>query len=122
MSTFTKIDLFGFADFYHRFATTGLTINEMFKNWQKYTDSPRDINDLAKIPKKLKDEIASVKPPALQLMQLLKVACEINGVKKDDVNSRNRKKRPSRPRPKIVHRSRKKNRRRSRSKVNPRSM
>lgn len=91
MGLYSKIDLFGFADYYHRFATTGLTMDEMFLNWKKYTENPRDINDIVNIPKKLKKEIASVKPPATKLWSVLKVACRIHGVTREDVNSKNRK-------------------------------
>ena len=91
MGLYTKIDLYGFADYYHRFATTGLTLDEMFLNWKKYTENPRDVNDIVNLPKKLKKEIASVKPPATKLWSILKVACEINGVSKEDVNGKSQK-------------------------------
>ena len=91
MSLYTKIDLFGFADYYHRFATTGLTFDEMFINWKKYTENPRDINDIINLPKKLKEEIARVKPPAIKMWSILKAACEINGVKREDVNRKSSK-------------------------------
>ena len=91
MGLFTKLDMYSFADFYHRFATTGLTFDEMFFNWQKFNKQPRDIDKLAKIPKKLKEQIDRVKPPATKLWQLLNVACKIHGEKKEDVNSKNSK-------------------------------
>ena len=91
MSIYSKIELFGFADYYHRFATTGLTMDEMFLNWVKYSENPRDINDIVKLPRRLKEEIARVKPPAIKLWSILKMACRINGVEYTDVNSVNRK-------------------------------
>lgn len=91
MSIYSKIELFGFADYYHRFATTGLTMDEMFLNWKKYSENPRDINDIVNLPKKLKEEIAQVKPPAIKLWQILKWACNINSVEYADVNSKNNK-------------------------------
>jgi len=83
--------MFSFADFYHRFAITGLTFDEIYQNWQKYNRNPRDMNDLSEVPKKLKEEIASVKPAALQLMKILNVACNIHEVEKSKVNSKNNK-------------------------------
>ena len=91
MSIYSKIELFGFADYYHRFATTGLTMDEMFLNWARYSSEPRDIEDLVNIPKRLKEEIARVKPPAVQLWKMLNLACRINDVKKKDVNSKSSK-------------------------------
>ena len=91
MGLYTKIDLYGFADYYHRFATTGLTLDEMFLNWKKYTENPRDVNDIVNLPKKLKKEIASVKPPATTLWSVLKTACKIHGVSRERVNGKSQK-------------------------------
>lgn len=88
---YSKIELFGFADYYHRFATTGLTMEEMFLNWVKFSENPRDIDELVRLPRKLKAQIAEVKPPATKLWSVLKLACRINGVKQSDVNSKNNK-------------------------------
>ncbi len=88
MGLYSKIELFGFADFYHRFSMTGLTIDEMFLNWVKYTESPRDINDPITIPRKMKKVISKITPAAVILWRVLNKACEIGGVTKIQVNSK----------------------------------
>jgi len=85
-----KIDMWSFADFYHRFSMVGLTIDEIFENWEKYRKDRRDINDTVRVPEKLKKELRRVKPPALQLMSVRKKAALLRGVSVKDVNSKAR--------------------------------
>jgi hypothetical protein len=80
MSLYSKIELFTFADYYHRLATTGLTMEEIFLHWQKHSEKPRDLDELAKLPRKLKQQLAEVKPPAIKLQEMANVASVIHGV------------------------------------------
>lgn len=80
MSLYTKIELFGFADFYHRFAITGLTMDEMLVNYLKYKDEPRDIHDPLRVPRKLKIELKSPRPPSSLLKKIVEKSCWLNDV------------------------------------------
>lgn len=95
MSLYSKIELYSFADFYHRFAVTGLTLEEMFLNWEKYRDEPRDANDVIKLPKRLKQEIEKIKPPADILHDVVNAAAKMNHIHRDVIvgagNSRKRR-------------------------------
>lgn len=88
---YNKIEMFGFADFYHRFSAVGLTIEEIFQNWEKYSKNPRDISDPIRVPKRLKEELSKVKPPAIKLMSVRKQASILKGVKVEQVNGKGRK-------------------------------
>lgn len=81
MSGYTKIDMFGFADFYHRFSATGLTMEEMLQNYFRYSRSPRDIKDPIKAPNKVKAERVKIKPHRADLINILKIACEVRSNK-----------------------------------------
>ena len=87
---YSKIELFAFADFYHRFAATGLTMDEMLHNFAKYSKKPRDITEPIKAPNKVKPEKVKLKPPAADLTKMLELACKIRGVKVAQVNSKAR--------------------------------
>ena len=102
MSIYTKIELYGFADFYHRFSTTGMTIEEIFQNWSKYVENPRDINDLISVPKRLKEDLGKVIPPATLLWRLANTTCEIHEVSKTNLNGRSNKRLYTGPRQHIA--------------------
>lgn len=88
---YSKIEMYSFADFYHRFSTVGLTLDEIFDNWAKYSNDRRDINEPIKMPKRLKEQFVKVKPPAIKLQSVLKQTCTINNVDKKAVNGKDRK-------------------------------
>ena len=91
MGVYSKLTMFGFADFYHRFAGTGLTMEEMLINFMKYTKEPRDIRDPIKLPKKLREEVIQLKPPHTTLRSVLNTACKLGQVSEAQVNSKTRK-------------------------------
>lgn len=88
MGMFNKLTMFGFADFYHRFAGTGLTMEEMLINFMKYNKEPRDIRDPIAAPAKLRQDILKLKPPHSVMRKVLKVCCEIGNVTQDEANSK----------------------------------
>jgi hypothetical protein len=88
---YSRIEMYSFADFYHRFSTVGLTLDEIFENWQKYSKEPRDINDPVRLPERLKKQVVKIKPPATKLQSVLKQTCAINNVQKSAVNGKSRK-------------------------------
>lgn len=90
MERFNRLTMYGFADFYHRFASTGLTMDEMLLNYMKYKKEPRDIGDPIKLPTKLREEVLKLKPPHTKLREVLKYACQVGQVTQDDVNSKAR--------------------------------
>lgn len=83
--------MFGFADFYHRFAGTGLTMEEMLINFMKYSREPRDIRDPIKLPQKLREEVIQLKPPHTTMREVLKTACKLGQVTTEEVNGKVRK-------------------------------
>ena len=85
MSLFTKIDLYSFADFFHRFAVTGLTVDEMFMNWEKYRTTPRDANEVIKLPKRLKQEIEKIKPPSEILHDVVNACAKMNHIHREAI-------------------------------------
>jgi hypothetical protein len=87
---YSKIELFAFADFYHRFAATGLTMDEMLHNFTKYSKKPRDITAPIKAPGKVAPEKVKLKPPSQDLTRMLETACEIRGVSVNQVNGKGR--------------------------------
>lgn len=87
---YSQLEMYSFADFYHRFSNIGLTLDEIFENWSKYSNNKRDINDPVKVPKKLKEKVINVKPSALQLLSVLKKACVIKEVTREEVNGKAR--------------------------------
>ena len=91
MGLYTKIDMYGFADFYHRFSTIGLTIEEIFLNWDKYKNKPRDLKDEIRLPKKMRSEVIKIRPDRRELIRLLHDACKTNNVSVMAVGSKNRK-------------------------------
>lgn len=88
MSLYSKIELFGFADFYHRFAITGMTMDEMLVNYLKYKDEPRDIHDPLRVPRKLKIELKAPRPPSTLLKKIVEKSCWLNNVSLRRVHSK----------------------------------
>lgn len=91
MALYSKLDMYGFADFYHRFCQTGLTMDEMLHNFSKYSKKPRDLNEPIKAPKKSTKPIPKLKPHWADLMNIRKFACEMKGVTIAQVDSKIRK-------------------------------
>ena len=91
MDLYTKLDMYGFADFYHRYSQTGLTMDEMLFNYSKYSNKPRDLNDKIKPPGQ--DVVAKKKPKThmVDLVNIRKLACDIKGVTIAQVDSKDRK-------------------------------
>jgi len=87
---YSKIEMFAFADFYHRYESTGLTMDEMLHNFAKYSKKPRDISQPIKPPNKVKPEKVKIKPPSQTLVDILQFACDVRGVSVTQVNSKAR--------------------------------
>lgn len=88
MGLFSKIELFGFADFYHRWADSGLTMDEMLQNYQRYQNKPRDIHEPIKPPKGVVERRQRVKPPGERLTRLAAAASDLKDVNVSEVNGR----------------------------------
>ena len=90
MGIYSKVEMFAFADFYHRWARTGLTMEEMLINWQRYKDKPRSILDPIKPPGGKRAVQVPVKPSQQLLRDVLASASGIMGVKPAAVNGKGR--------------------------------
>jgi hypothetical protein len=83
MGLYTKIDLFSFADFYHRYATIGFTMDELLWNFQQYKERPRDLMAPERLKKpKLKPD----KPSHKLLREILANAASLCDVTIEAVN------------------------------------
>lgn len=90
MALYTKLDMFGFADFYNRWSETGLSMDEMLDNYKRYQSKPRDIFEPIKPPGQEKVVTYNPKPPNKKMRELLAMACQLMEVKEAAVNSKDR--------------------------------
>jgi hypothetical protein len=85
MGKLTKADVFQYADYYYRNASKGLTMEELWVNFRRYNNEPRDIKQVR--------GVMQAQPTNLDLAVLkdvLTFTCTLMEVRIVDVNSKKR--------------------------------